>query len=140
MVERARHLDFTEMFLSQSQVEYPNLHQAVVGLIESGETAWGVPEFEQNLFDILKWWTADGLFVRVQLFARWLLQTTDDTETCRWLNDFARGEFWGYLNATAFQHRCLGSPDDYLYPLRIDRLIESQLRRDAVRSLRRVGV
>jgi hypothetical protein len=139
LVDRSRHLDFIEHFLSRSQTEYPNLHQAVVGLIESGKTVWGVPEFEQNLFDVLKWWAADGLFVRVQLFARWLVQTTDDAETRRWLSDFARGEFWEYLNATAFQRRSLGSPEDYLYPLQFDRLVESQLRRDAMRSLRRMN-
>jgi hypothetical protein len=136
LVDRARQLSYEELFRSKSKTGYPNLHQAVAGLIESGETAWGVPEFERHLFDLLRWWVADGWLIRVQLFSRWLLETAEDAESIRWLSDFAGGEFWDYLNESEFRSHCLGVPEDYLYPLRLNLAIASQLRRDTMQSLR----
>ncbi len=112
--------------LDAAAKDRPRLYKLAIGLIECGEVAWGNPEFEKSLRKVLYDWAASGLLIRTQLFAEWLLTTTDDPESQRWLADFARGHFWGYLNSYEFKCSIVGSEQDFLYPLRLDRLIHAR--------------
>jgi hypothetical protein len=124
--------------LSPALADYPDMPGLTVGLIESGLTAWGVPEFEKCLKNILKDWAAEGLLIRTQLFAQWLLTTTDDRESQRWLMDFAKAQYWGYLNDYEFRCSVIGAERDYLYPLRVDRLIYARYHWGTYRTLQRM--
>jgi hypothetical protein len=106
--------------------EFPELDALTVGLIEHGDTAWGVPEFEQRLKSVFYYWAAHGLIIRAQMFAQWMLATTTDPAARAWLQDYAAGQFWGHLNDYEFRCSIVGHEPDFLYPLRVDRIIYSR--------------
>lgn len=120
---------------------YPDVLGLTVGLIEAGSTAWGIPEFEIWLKDVFMEWVAQGYIIRAQLFAEWLLTTTGDPESQRWLTDFAKGNYGPHMST--FYLRCpvvAPTEESYLYPLRFDRLIYARKYRAAVRSVRTLAM
>ncbi len=128
----ARKFELKDVWLSELQ--YPNVDEATVNLIDSGETAWDVPEFEQSLYVVFRHWAGEGMLIRVQYYAQWLLTTVDRGDTQNWLSDFASGEFAAHL--LGWERCCpmLGKPENYLYPFQFDRLVEAQHRGDERRT------
>jgi hypothetical protein len=123
-----------------SDASYPNLDEATVNLLDNGETAWDVPEFEQCLYVVFRRWAGEGLFIRVQHYARWLLTTIEREDTRLWLSDFERGEFSAHLLGWERCCSIVGQPEDYLYPFQFDLLVAAQCRRDERRAeLNRTG-
>lgn len=110
-----------EMVLSGYPV--PDIRAAVMGLIESGETAWSTPEFEEVICTLLREWAYAGRLIRVTLTAQWLLTTTQDAETLQWLKPMAEGEFWDVLDDYKLRRSIVGCEADFLYPLQINRII-----------------
>ncbi|MGB7059563.1 MAG: hypothetical protein WBD58_17810 [Geitlerinemataceae cyanobacterium] len=133
LVEYSRHFTAEDIFFTEAGSTYPNLDEATVNLIDNGETAWGVPEFEQCLYDVFRRWTEDGLLLRVQVYAQWLIPTALG-ESRTWLEDFARGDYWEHMSVYSLKKSALGAPDNYLYPFNFRRLIEAQAHRDRRRA------
>ena len=109
----------------------PDIGAAIVALIEAGETAWEVPEFERVLSDLLYEWVLAGWLIRASLTAQWLLGTTTDAENLRWLQAYAIGAFWEVLNPNDLARSIIGVEADFLYPLQVDRLIRARQYRRA---------
>jgi len=109
--------------------EFPDIDSAAIALVEAGETAWGTPEFERSMFDLFKDWAGDGRLIRCSFYSRWLMETAPDS--CReWLQDFLNGNFSPYFDDWRLANHILGTPEQYLYPLRLNHLIAAQHRRD----------
>jgi hypothetical protein len=107
----------------------PDLLKLTAGLLYAGETAWGVPEFEQCVYDVMLTWVVEGQLIKVKLMGQWLMESAEGSSKA-WLADFARGDFWLYMDRYQFSRDILGTPEQYLYPLRLNHLIAAQHRRD----------
>jgi hypothetical protein len=105
-----------------------------VALVEAGETAWEVPEFEKVLSDLLYEWVQAGNLIRASLTAQWLVGTTADAENLRWLRAYAIGAFWEVLNQNDLSRSIIGVEADFLYPLQVDRLIRDRQYRRAYKA------
>jgi hypothetical protein len=112
---------------------YPDLETATVNLIDGGQTAWDVLEFEKHLYWVVRGWLDGGLYVRARLYADWLLTTVENPENYQWLREVAAGDFWSHLSM--FGNKCPigGHMENFLYPLQFESLLEAQCRRDANR-------
>ncbi len=138
LVAFARKFDDTaggfEPFLSDAAIDYPDLNSIVATAIEQGMAFWGIPEFEQCAYQNLCWWAGEGDLVRVKFFAQWLLTTGPDIASRQWLEDFAIGNFWDYLDDRELRCPVLGKTEEYLYPFNFCRLVEAQRRCDERRT------
>lgn len=129
-VSYSRKFSAEEIFFSEAGMDYPDLYEAAVNLLDHGETAWETPEFEECLYQVFCGWAKEGRLERIELTANWLAQTTDG-DPRRWLEDFAEGRFALHLAEWELREPILGAAENYLYPLQFDLLVASQLQRDS---------
>jgi hypothetical protein len=131
VVEYSRRFTAEDVFFGGA--EFPDIDAAANSLIEAGETAWGVPEFERSIFDLFKAWARAGQLLRCSLYGGWLLKTAPDSSR-DWLRDFSSGELAAHCDRWQLSNDVLGTPEQYLYPLRLNHLIAAQRRRDQRKS------
>jgi hypothetical protein len=131
VVEYSRRFTAEDVFFGGA--DFPDVDAAAISLIEAGETAWGVPEFERSLLDLFKAWARAGQLLRCSLYGGWLLKTAPDSSR-DWLMDFSNGELAAHCDLWQLSNDVLGSPEQYLYPLRLNHLIAAQRRHDQRKS------
>ncbi|MFQ3619275.1 MAG: hypothetical protein SNJ50_21515 [Cyanobacteriota bacterium] len=126
-VAYARRFSAEDVFFGDTQ--YPDLAIATLELLEAGETAWGVPEFEQCIYQAFLDWASQGQLIRLKLTGNWLLGSAPP-DSRAWLQDLLAGNFCQHLDG--FELRCdrLGPSQVYLYPFNFKMLVQSQQRRD----------
>lgn len=101
----------------------PALTPLVTAMLEAGEVAWDVPEFEDVLKGIFSEWILDGKFIRATLTAQWLLTTHPYSDTQQRLEAIAAGEFWKILDDYNLRCSIVGTEKNFLYPLKLERII-----------------
>ncbi|WP_143467568.1 hypothetical protein [Leptolyngbya ohadii] len=73
------------------------LQDVVAQMLEAGETYWYHPGWNRDLWDVLAQWTQAQQFIRVRLYAQWLLTTLPDDpidpDLAEQLKQIAKGEF-----------------------------------------------
>ncbi|MDY6782665.1 MAG: hypothetical protein SW833_08995 [Cyanobacteriota bacterium] len=129
----SRKFSAEDIFFTEAGIDYPDLYEAAVNLLDNGETAWDTPEFEECLYQIFCGWAKEGRLERIALTADWLVRTTDG-DTRQWLEDFVEGRFYLHLADWELREKVLGSPENYLYPLQFHLLIASQRQREVARA------
>lgn len=82
-----------------SEIEF--LPDVVAEMLETGETYWYHPGWNRDLWDVLAQWTLQNQFIRVRLYAEWLLSTLPadpiDPDLGEQLRQAASGEFTQWL-------------------------------------------
>lgn len=114
---------------------YPDTRKATLDLIESGQTAWGFPDFEQIVWEILTGWLDDGHLIRVQFYAKALVESAEGYSR-EWLQCLAEGDIWGHP-AIAFNYKVCpirGLGNAFLHPLNLQRRKELELHREETRA------
>lgn len=133
-VEYSRRFTAEDIFFTEAGLDFPDLYQATTELLESGQTAWFIPEFEQSLQELLIKWVKEGRLIRAQMTAKWLRETAEGYSAA-WLDDFARGQFSEHLNAYELQCSIAGPSSAYLYPLQFGHLVKAQLRENTRKAM-----
>ncbi|BAU43241.1 hypothetical protein [Leptolyngbya sp. O-77] len=124
-VAYARRFSAEDVFFGDTHSEYPDLAIATLELLENGETAWGVPEFEQCLYQAFLGWASQGQLIRLWLTGKWLLGSAPPSSRA-WLQDLLAGEFCQHLDGFELQGDRLGPSQVYLYPFNFRMLVQSQ--------------
>ena len=137
LVEYSRRFTAEDVFFGGD--DFPDLDAAAITLVESGNVAWGIPEFDRSLFDLFKDWASTGQLLRCSLYGQWLLKTAPSSSSC-WIQDFLEGNLGSYFDKWRLSDDVLGKPEQYLYPMKINHLIAAQQRRDQRKVSASVGL